>query len=167
MWADRLINYSELRITFKLAPCFTAPVDDVIIHDKRDVFFPSIWGFQVLHQADEEFRIPDVATNVADFVRTAVQRAGQMVFFILSRRYYVFYRPHNSQSVPILRWRWISTSSTQKNGRSALYLSSVCGMPLSFQLCAVHGCAGSVPLYATQACWWQLALADKDFRQYL
>lgn len=69
---DRLINHSKLRVAFQPALRFTALVDDVVIHDKCDGFCPSICGFQVLQQADEECRTLAVATNVADFARTAV-----------------------------------------------------------------------------------------------
>lgn len=82
---DRLINHSELRVTFQPALCFTALVDDVVTRDKCDGFCPSISGFQVHQQADEECRTLAVATNVTDFTRTTVQCSGQIVFFILPR----------------------------------------------------------------------------------
>jgi hypothetical protein len=65
-------------------------MDNVVIHDERDGFCPSICAFQVLQQADEECRTLAVSTHVADFARTAVQRSGQIVFFILPRRYHAF-----------------------------------------------------------------------------
>jgi hypothetical protein len=82
---DRLINHAELRVTFQPVLCFTALVDDVVIHDKRDGFCPSISRFQVLQQVDEQCRTLAVATNVTDFTRTTVQRSGQIIFFILPR----------------------------------------------------------------------------------
>ena len=46
-------NYPELWIRFQPAQSFTAFMDNVIIHDERDVFCPSVCGFKVLQQADE------------------------------------------------------------------------------------------------------------------
>ena len=78
-----LINHPELWVTFQPALCFPALVNDVVIHDKCDGFCPSISGFQVLQQADEQCRTLAIATDVTDFTRTTVQRSGQVVFFIL------------------------------------------------------------------------------------
>lgn len=69
---DRLINHAELRVTFQPALCFTTLVNDVVIHDKRDGFCPSICGFQVLQQADKQHRTFTVPANVADFSSAAV-----------------------------------------------------------------------------------------------
>lgn len=55
-------------------------MDDVIIHDKRDGFSPSVRGFKVFQQTDEQCRTFAAATYVANLARTAVQCACQIVF---------------------------------------------------------------------------------------
>ena len=65
-------------------------MDNVVVHDERYRFCPSVRRFKPLQQADEQRRTFAVAAHVADFARSAVQRSGQIVFFVLPRRYHAF-----------------------------------------------------------------------------
>ncbi len=87
---NRLINAPELRVLLQPALCFPAFVDNVVVHDQRDGFRPTVCRFKPLQQADEQRRTFAVAAHIADFTCPAVQRSGQIIFFILSRRDHPF-----------------------------------------------------------------------------
>lgn len=65
-------------------------MNNVVIHDKRDRFCPAVRRFQVLKQADKQRRSFAAAAHVADFSCTAVQRTGQIIFFILTGCHHPF-----------------------------------------------------------------------------
>lgn len=88
-----LINHPELRILFKPALSFPTLVDNVVINDERDRFVPAVTRLQVFKQTDKQHRTFAVAPNIADFPCAAVQRSGQIVFFVLSRRHHAFLLP--------------------------------------------------------------------------
>lgn len=79
-------------------------MDYVIIHDQRDGFCPPVSSFQVLQQTDKQHRTFAVATYIADFTRFTVQCPGQVVFFILPRRYHAFLLP---AKLPVCTDFWI------------------------------------------------------------
>lgn len=79
-------NDPELRVLLQPALCFPAFVDNVVVHDQCDGFPPTVCGFKPIPQADEQCRTFAVAAHIADFTCPAVQRSGQIIFIILSRR---------------------------------------------------------------------------------
>lgn len=99
-----LINHSKFRVCFQPLLGFTTFMDYVIIHDQRDGFCPPVSGFQVLQQTDKQHRTFAVATYIADFTRSTVQCPGQVVFFILPRRYHAFLLP---AKLPVCTDFWI------------------------------------------------------------
>lgn len=74
---NRLINAPELRVLLQPALCFPAFVDNVVVHDQRDGFRPTVCRFKPLQQADEQRRTFAVAAHIADFTCPAVQRSGR------------------------------------------------------------------------------------------
>lgn len=78
---NRLINDPELRIFLQPVLCFPAFVDNVVVHDQRDGFRPTVCRFKPLQQADKQRRTFAVAAHIADFTRSAVQRSGQIIIF--------------------------------------------------------------------------------------
>lgn len=79
-----------MTLNFQPALCFPASVDNVVVHDQRDSFRPTVCRFKPLQQADEQRRTFAVAAHIADFARSAVQRSGQIIFFILPRCHHAF-----------------------------------------------------------------------------
>lgn len=69
----RLVNYPEHWILFQPAQRFTALMDDVITHDKRDAFCPAVGRSKVFQQADKQHRTFTAAAHVADLPGAAVQ----------------------------------------------------------------------------------------------
>lgn len=81
---NQLINDPELRVLLQPALCFPAFVDNVVVHDQRDRFRPTVCRFKPLQQAGEQ------RAHIADFARSAVQRSGLIIFFILHQYHHAF-----------------------------------------------------------------------------
>ncbi len=148
---NRLINAPELRVLLQPALCFPAFVDNVVVHDQRDGFRPTVCRFKPLQQADEQRRTFAVAAHITDFTCPAVQRSGQIIFFILSRRDHPFLL---SAQLPVrtdfgmkmdIHFIFIKDRMLCA-ARPVLY-----GLRPSFHLYAGHGYAELAQPFATQS----------------
>lgn len=90
---NRLINNVKFGIIFQPVSSFLTLVNNVVIHDKRDHFCPAVCRFQVLQQADKQRRIFAAAAHGAHFSCATVQRACQIICFILPRGDHPFLPP--------------------------------------------------------------------------
>ena len=70
--ADAMKGYRKQNYPFLPALRLPAFVDNVVIHDEHDVFYPPVHGFKVFQRGDEQHRTFAVTANVADLSRAAV-----------------------------------------------------------------------------------------------
>lgn len=103
-----LINHSELRVRFQPTLSFATFMDDVVIDDEYDRFSAAVACLKVLKQIDKQHQTFAIATNVADFPRSGVQRSGQIVFFIPPRSHLAFLQPAH---LPVCPDFWVEVDT--------------------------------------------------------